>query len=92
MIKIELQLSENLCANTNFYLIRLTGKDSETSTNNRKRQQAIAASLGFTGGGLFNYFLGKNTHYRPEQLTKEINLLEEVHYNWRHGKEIYRIG
>ena len=77
MVKIELQLSENLCANTNFYPIRLTGKGSETSTNNRKRRQAIAASIGFIGGGLFNYFLGKHTQQRPEQLTKEVNLLEE---------------
>ena len=78
MIKIELQLSDNLCADTNFYPIRVTGNGSETPVKNRRRRQAIAASIGFIGGGLFNYFLGKNSRHHSKEITKEVNLLEKT--------------
>ena len=74
LIKIQIQLSYNLCANTHFYTSRMTGKAN--IQENRKRRQAIAASIGFIGGGLFNYFLGKNTRDHSKELTKEVNLLE----------------
>ena len=76
MIRVQIQLSSNLCANTNFYTSRMTGK--AILRTNRKRRQAIAASIGFIGGGLFNYFLGKNTRQHSKELTKEVNLLEET--------------